>query len=113
MSKITYVTDKKHLICVPYSIENLHKMAEKFGIGKSLFKINHYSLSKFNESAIERISKKCRIISTSNIIEVIRSPQYADIIISDVVAAGANGNSHSFEATQIQIEGQNLNYDNK
>lgn len=32
-----YVTDgKRHLVCIPYSVENLHQMAADLGIGRHL-----------------------------------------------------------------------------
>jgi len=106
-----FVTDKKHLICVPYSIENLHKTAEEFKIDVCWFKKNHYFIGGYPEETIEEIAKKCKIVSQANIVEIIQSPEYAEIIISDEVqAGGANGNSHRFEATQIEIKGQNLKY---
>lgn len=112
ISKITFITDKKHLICVPYNLENLHKSANHLCIDPSLFKKNHYSIKEYSKEIIEDISKSCRIVKTDNIVEIIQSPEYADIIISDEVrASGANGNSHKFEATQIQFEGGNTRYD--
>lgn len=74
--------DKRHLICVPYSIENLHKMAEELGIKRCWFHKNHYDIPK---KRIEEIEKKCTIVSPQNIVEIIKSPQYAEVIISDVL----------------------------
>ena len=108
--ELKYVTDgKRHLICVPYSIPNLHLMATRLGIKRCWFHKNHYDIP---EKRIEEIEKQCVKVSQKNIVEIIRSPQYAEIIISDIPTyGGGNGNSHAFEATQIQIKGQNLNYE--
>ena len=36
-----YVTDgKRHLVCIPYSTENLHAMATDLGIGRHWFHKN-------------------------------------------------------------------------
>ena len=79
--KLTYVTDKKrHLVCVPYSIENLHQMAKELKIHKCWFHKNHYDIPKLR---IEEIEKQCKIVDPKNIVEIIRSPQYAEIIISE------------------------------
>jgi len=47
---IVFVDNKRHMICHPYSIENLHKMAEKFGIKRGWFhskgKYSHYDIPK-------------------------------------------------------------------
>ena len=78
-----FVCDKKrHLICVPYTIENLHTMAKLLNIKKCWFHKNHYDIPKLR---IEEIEKKCKIVSTKNIVEIIKSPQYAEIIISDEI----------------------------
>lgn len=74
--------DKRHLICVPYSLENLHAMAEELGIAKCWFHKNHYDIPK---KRIDEIKKKCTVVDTKNIVEIIRSPQYAETIISDLV----------------------------
>lgn len=39
------VCDKyRHLVCLPYSIENLHKMAERFEIKQCWFHKDHYDI---------------------------------------------------------------------
>lgn len=66
---LTFLTDKKrHLICTPYSIGNLHKMAEILGIGRHWFHKNHYDIPK---TRIEEIENKCQIISTREIIRIV------------------------------------------
>lgn len=83
MSDLKYVTDgKRHLICVPYSIENMHQMARELLIKKFWFQKNHYIIPESREVEIE---KKCKKVSQAEIKEIIRSPQYGHIIISDLV----------------------------
>ena len=67
-----YLCDKegRHLICVPYSIENLHKMAEDLNIKRCWFHKNHYDIPK---RRIEEISNKCKIVSTREIVKIIKS----------------------------------------
>ena len=68
-----YLTDKKrHLICLPYSIENLHKMAEDLRIKRCWFHKNHYDIPK---RRIEEIEAKCAVVSTKRIVEIIRFNQ--------------------------------------
>ena len=65
-----YVCDnKRHLICIPYSIENLHKMAEDLNIKRCWFHKDHYDIPK---TRINEIQKKCRIISTREIVTIVR-----------------------------------------
>lgn len=70
--KMRYICDnKRHLICEPYSIENLHKMAEELNIKKCWFhKGNHYDIPK---KRIEEIQNKCDVISTKEIVKIIYS----------------------------------------
>ena len=66
---VKYLTDRKrHLVCVPYSIENLHKMAENLDIKKCWFHKNHYDIPKLR---IEEIEAKCEIVSTKDIVNII------------------------------------------
>src|SRR3990167_8336207 len=74
-SELIYLTDgKRHLICVPYSKDNLHKMAMELDIKKCWFHKNHYDIPK---ERIEEIERKCRIINPKEIVEIISSPDYA------------------------------------
>lgn len=60
--------DSRHLICKPYSIENLHKMAKELNIKKCWFHKNHYDIPK---KRIDEITKKCKLISSKEIVEII------------------------------------------
>jgi hypothetical protein len=102
--RLTYVTDKKrHLVCVPYSIKNLHKMAKELGILKCWFHKNHYDIPQFLQDQVE---SKCTIVDTKQIVEIIRSPKYAKAIIS----LPMEGNAHPkdfFLQTQLSYRGFN------
>jgi FMN phosphatase YigB (HAD superfamily) len=65
-----YLTDKKrHLICIPYSIENLHKMAKDLGIKRCWFHKDHYDIPK---TRIQEIEDKCQIVSSKDIVNIIK-----------------------------------------
>ena len=69
--RMEYICDtKRHLICVPYSIENLHKMAEELKIKRCWFHKNHYDIPK---KRIEEITMKCRVVSSKEIVEIINT----------------------------------------
>lgn len=69
--RMEYICDtKRHLICVPYSIENLHKMAEELNIKRCWFHKNHYDIPK---KRIEEITMKCRVVSSKEIVEIINT----------------------------------------
>lgn len=66
-----FCDDKRHLVCVPYSVENLHLMAENLNIKRCWFhggKNPHYDIPK---KRISEIQNKCEIISTKEIWEII------------------------------------------
>lgn len=65
-----YLCDNsRHLICVPYSIENLHQMAEALDIKRCWFHKDHYDIPK---KRVEEIQKKCRIVTTREIVGIVR-----------------------------------------
>jgi len=65
-----YITDgKRHLVCDPYSIENLHLMATDLGIGRHWFHKNHYDIPKLR---IAEIEAKCTLVSSKEIVKLIR-----------------------------------------
>lgn len=65
-----YVTDRKrHLVCLPYSIENLHTMAADLSIGRHWFHKSHYDIPKKRIAEIESL---CMIVSSKDIVRIIR-----------------------------------------
>jgi hypothetical protein len=66
-----YLTDgKRHLICDPYSIENLHRMADDLDIKRCWFHKDHYDIPK---NRIAEIETKCEIISSKEIVKIARN----------------------------------------
>ena len=65
-----YVTDgKRHLICLPYSIQNLHKMAEELHIKRCWYHSSHYDIPK---RRIKEIESLCGRITSKDILSIIR-----------------------------------------
>lgn len=68
-----YLTDnKRHLICEPYSIENLHKMAQDLNIKRCWYhggKKPHYDIPI---NRIKEITSKCEIVSSKTILKIIK-----------------------------------------
>lgn len=65
-----YCDNARHLVCVPYSIENLHKMAESLGIKRCWFhntKHAHYDIPKLR---IKEIQSKCTQISSRELLKI-------------------------------------------
>lgn len=73
MSELTYYTDGlRHLVCEPYSIQNLHEMAKRLGINRAWYHPGnkpHYDIPK---RRIEEIEGKCIKVSPKQIIMLIR-----------------------------------------
>ena len=69
--ELTYVTDRKrHLVCLPYSVINLHKMAEDLDIKRCWFHGgNHYDVPKHRT---DEILKRCVIGTQKDVVDIIR-----------------------------------------
>ena len=64
-----YFTDgKRHLVCKPYSVENLHKMADQLAIKRCWFHKNHYDIPK---KRIAEIESMCSIVSSKELLGII------------------------------------------
>jgi len=66
-----YCDDARHLVCVPYSIENLHAMAAELGIKRHWFhagaKYPHYDIPKLR---INEIRSRCTVVSSREILAI-------------------------------------------
>lgn len=71
MFTLEFLTDGpgRHLICVPYSIENLHEMARQLKIKSCWFHKDHYDVPKHR---IPEIAAKCRLVTTREIVKIVR-----------------------------------------
>lgn len=66
---MTFYCDKqRHLVCIPFSIENLHTMAKELKIKKCWFHDSHYDIPK---KRIKEITAKCVVVSPRNILNII------------------------------------------
>ena len=68
-----YVCDNaRHLICVPYSIENLHKMADELAIKRCWFHNDNHPHYDIPKKRIAEIQEKCEIVSSRDILKIIK-----------------------------------------
>jgi hypothetical protein len=68
-SDLVYVTDgKRHLVCLPYSMTNLHQMAEELGIGRHFFHRDHYDVPARRRDEIEA---KCQTVRAREVLKII------------------------------------------
>jgi len=103
MSKLIYVCDNaRHLICVPYSTANLHKMAKELELSRSWFHNNHYDIPK---KRIEEITKQCRVVSSKIIVDIIKRPDFAHDLISVGSSNFGKPKGPGFEVTYLKEKG--------
>ena len=73
MTHLVYICDdNRHLVCIPYSVDNLHQMAADLGISKCWFHGGdkpHYDIPK---RRISEITKKCINRSSKEILKIIK-----------------------------------------
>jgi len=69
-----YCDTERHLVCVPYSEENLHKMAEALDIKKWWFHKGKTGLCHYDIplKRIKEISSKCELVDRREIVKIIR-----------------------------------------
>lgn len=65
--------NQRHLVCLPYSIINLHKMAADLGIKKCWFHGDHYDIPK---RRINEIREKTIKVPPREILNIITTGQW-------------------------------------
>ena len=68
-----YCDNLRHLVCEPYTIENLHKMAALLNIKRCWFHNNshpHYDIPK---RRITEITEQCTLVPSKEILMIIKS----------------------------------------
>lgn len=65
--------DARHLVCLPYSVEGLHRMAADLGIKRCWYHPSkdheHYDIPK---RRIAEIKAKCRVVDSRTILGIIK-----------------------------------------
>lgn len=75
MERLIYYCDSaRHLVCVPYSIENLYKMAKDLKIDLCWKHKNHFDIPK---KRIQEITAKCQLVSSKDIVRIIKGNYHA------------------------------------
>jgi hypothetical protein len=79
IEQLEYVCDSyRHLVCRPYTIANLHRMAKELGIHRGWFhggKFPHYDIPK---RRISEIRAKCRVVESREILGIIYGREVND-----------------------------------
>jgi hypothetical protein len=67
------VTDgRRHLVCVPYSVENLHRMAAAFGIGRHWFHPGRFSHYDVPARRVDEVTALCVVVSPKDIVRIVQ-----------------------------------------
>lgn len=73
MNELKFFCDQRHLVCVPYSVENLHEMAKQLDIKRCWFhadaKYAHYDIPK---KRVAEIKAKCNVVSVKDILKIVK-----------------------------------------
>lgn len=67
-----YCDEKRHIVCIPYSVYNLHAMARDLGIKRCWFHAGakpHYDIPKMR---YKEISTRCSVVSERDILKIIK-----------------------------------------
>lgn len=62
----------RHLVCVPFSVENLHLMARVLGIGRHWFhggRLPHYDIPV---RRIAEVTARCRVVTSRELLRIIK-----------------------------------------
>lgn len=71
MSSLTfYCDDARHLVCKPYSIENLHEMADILGIKRCWYHSCNHPHYDIPVRVRVEVEKKCIKVSSREIIKI-------------------------------------------
>ena len=73
MSLAYFCDTDRHLVCWPFSEENLHRMARDLGIKRCWYhssaRFPHYDIPK---RRIEEITSRCTLVSSRDILSIIK-----------------------------------------
>lgn len=68
-----FCDDARHIVCVPYTIDNLHRMADDLGIKRCWFHRKatypHYDMPK---RRIAEITARCTLVKTADILAIVK-----------------------------------------
>ena len=66
-----YCDKSRHLICEPYSINNLHEMANILNIKRCWYHNNKYPHYDIPKKRIDEIMSRCEVITSHQLLSII------------------------------------------
>jgi hypothetical protein len=70
-----FCDDQRHLVCVPYSIDNLHLMADALGINRCWFHSGRYPHYDIPKRRIAEIQAKCTQVSAREVLRIAKGAE--------------------------------------
>ena len=78
MTELRYICDRsRHIVCLPYSVENLHIMARELRLSRGWFHDGRWPHYDMPLSRMEELFMRCEIVSSRDILAIIRSGKMA------------------------------------
>lgn len=68
----------RHLVCLPYSVENLHLMAKQLNIKKCWFHNDQYPHYDIPKKRIDEIMSKCIVVNAREILKIVKMEKTSD-----------------------------------
>jgi hypothetical protein len=91
---MTFFCDhQRHLVCLPYSPENLHKMAATLGIARGWFHASPYAHYDIPKGRIDDIQRMALLVSPKTIVQIARG----DVVERPAHAGGCSTASAPFD----------------
>lgn len=63
----------RHLVCISYSIENLHRMAEELGIKRCWFHAGNHPHYDIPKRRVAEIRARCEVVSPRETLRIIKT----------------------------------------
>ena len=71
---MTYYCDHgRHLVCRPYSVENLHEMARQLGIKRCWYHAGRHPHYDIPKRRVAEIMARCQVVTSREILEICAS----------------------------------------
>lgn len=74
MTSLHYLCDRsRHIVCLPYSVENLHAMARDLRLSRGWFHDGRWPHYDMPAHRIEELTARCEVVSPRTILSIIRT----------------------------------------
>lgn len=67
-----FCDNMRHLVCVPYSVDNLHAMAQALDIKRCWYHAGSYPHYDIPKRRIAEITSKCKLVSAREILKIVK-----------------------------------------